>query len=85
MNIKNINRILAELRKERKKLDHAIAVLEKLTAKPTKQAVSSDHVRSGNTKRRVSAKTLQKPKTAKIILFRRVRSIRPRPSQAEEA
>jgi hypothetical protein len=85
----NIPRILAELKAQRRRLNRAIAALEKLNY-PQKEKRSS---RPDNTPRRTQPRTSasskdlrDKDQRGKLLLFRKPRkNARPRTSQAEEA
>jgi hypothetical protein len=86
----NIPRILAELKAERRRLNRAIAALQKLTYLPQKERRSS---RSGSTPGRTQPETSLsskdrggKDQRAKVLVFRKSRkNARPQSSQAEEA
>jgi hypothetical protein len=91
----NIPRILAELKAERRRLNRAIAALEKLTYLPQKEKRSS---RSGSTLRRTQPGTSLSSKDrggedqpgknqrGNLLMFRKPRkNAHPRTSHAEEA
>jgi hypothetical protein len=86
----NIPRILAELKAERRRLNRAIAALEKLVYLPQKEKRSA---RTGEAPRRKRPGTppplkdqRRKEQRGKLLLFRKPRkSVRSKSSQAEEA
>ena len=81
----NIQRILAELRMERRRLERAIAALEKIAPSPKKS------YRPVAERRSQGARTIIKDRPGhdrqgKLLLFRKPqRTGRPKPSRAEEA
>ncbi len=86
----NIPGILAELKADRRRLDRAIAALEKLVSTASKEKRSAH---SGSAPRRKQAGTpavlkdqRSKEQRGKLLLFRKPRKrVRPKSSQAEEA
>jgi hypothetical protein len=85
----NITRILIELKAQRNKLNDAIAALESLAPRASKQAASKTRrPKSGSTRRRPASKSPRNSHpsaSAKIIPFRRPRRVRAKSSQAEQA
>jgi hypothetical protein len=78
----NIRKILAELKAERSRLNRAIAVLEKLQAATQKEKGSR---RATERRRGEALSPAPIERRGEVLMFRKLKVSRSKPSKAEEA
>ena len=78
----NIRKILAELKAERSRLNRAIVVLEKLQPAIQKERGSR---RPSEQRRRDSVSSAPRERRGELLMFRKPKVSRSKPSKAEEA